>query len=212
MSTSTSQGENSAHQAWVLAVVAGFSDTVGFLTWGAFAGLMSGNSVLLGIALAAGQMGDALHRFGIIAAFLSGIAVATILTRKAIPLPGLVAIEATILLLAGVLPVEVSAPMLGLAMGIQNAMATQFGGLTLNTVFITGDLQKLIQTVAGRIGRSPKTKTPSDHAGTIIGLWLFYLLGAALGAVAHAHFAHPLLFAPLMLLIVLVRLPKFTAR
>jgi len=212
MQTSPSLRENSPHQAWVLAVVSGFSDTVGFLSWGAFAGLMSGNSVLLGIALAGGQMGDALHRLGIIAAFLAGIAVSTLLVKKSLPLPGFVAIEATLLLLAAVLPVAGAAPMLGLAMGIQNAMANNFAGLTLNTVFITGNLQKLIQTLIGRSRRSREVASEPDHAGIIVGLWIFYLAGAALGAAAHSHLTHPLLLAPLLLLLVLFGPANSTAR
>lgn len=193
--------DNSPRQAWVLAVVAGFSDTVGFLTFGAFAGLMSGNTVFLGIALASGRMADALHSLSIIVLFLTGIAAATLLSRKAIPLAGLVALEASVLVIAALLPVVVAAPMLGLAMGIQNAMATHFGGLTLNTVFLTGDLQKLIQSLIDRLTGKPA----ADHSGIIALLWLCYLFGAALGATAHSWLSMPLLLAPLLLPLVLIR-------
>ena len=37
------------------------------------------------------------------------------------------------------------ADILAFAMGAQNAAATRFGDVTLNTVFITGNLQKLRQ-------------------------------------------------------------------
>jgi uncharacterized membrane protein YoaK (UPF0700 family) len=43
--------ENTAFQASVLSIVAGYADTIGYLSFGAFAGLMTGNTVLLGIAL-----------------------------------------------------------------------------------------------------------------------------------------------------------------
>ncbi|MFZ4777793.1 MAG: YoaK family protein [Terrimicrobiaceae bacterium] len=193
--------DNSPRQAWVLAVVAGFSDTVGFLTFGAFAGLMSGNTVLLGIALASGRMADAVHSLSIIVLFLSGIAAATLLSRKSIPLAGLVALEASVLVIAALLPVVVAAPMLGLAMGIQNAMATHFGGLTLNTVFLTGDLQKLIQSLIDMLTGKPAP----GHSGIIALLWLCYLSGAALGAAAHSWLSMPLLLAPLLLPLVLIR-------
>ncbi|MFA6314700.1 MAG: YoaK family protein [Sterolibacterium sp.] len=205
MNKATSLPDNSPRQAWVLAVVAGFSDTVGFLAFGAFAGLMSGNTVLLGIALAAGRLTDALHSMAIISAFLTGIAAATFLSRRAFPLAGFVAVEAAILVIAALLPTGVAAPMLGLAMGIQNAMATHFGGLTLNTVFLTGDLQKLIQALIDRITRKSELKAGPDHSGIIALLWFCYLSGAALGAAAHAWLARPLLLAPLLLLLVLFR-------
>jgi len=192
---------NSSYQACVLAVVAGFSDTVGFLTFGAFAGLMSGNTVLLGIALAAGRMADAMHSAVIIAAFLSGIGLSSMLSRKALPMAWLVALEAILLLVAALLPIPFAAPMLALAMGIQNAMATHFDGLTLNTVFLTGDLQQLILALTARANRKPDPPQP-DGSNVIILLWLCYLAGAALGAASHACFARPLL--PVLLLLPLV--------
>ena len=39
-------------QASALAIIAGYADTVGYLHFGAFAGLMTGNTILLGIEIA----------------------------------------------------------------------------------------------------------------------------------------------------------------
>lgn len=195
---------NSSYQACVLAVVAGFSDTVGFLAFGAFAGLMSGNTVLLGIALAAGRMTAALHSVGIIASFLGGIAMSACLSRKGLSMAWLVAIKAVILLIAALLPMPFAAPMLALAMGIQNSMATHFDGLTLNTVFLTGDLQQLILALTARVTCKPSPSQPG-RSSVIALLWLSYLAGAALGAVSHACFTRPLLPALLLLPLVFLK-------
>jgi uncharacterized membrane protein YoaK (UPF0700 family) len=190
--------DHSSRQACVLAMVAGFSDTVGFLTFGAFAGLMSGNTVLLGIALASGRMADAGFHLVIIATFLGGLALSTLLSR-ALPMVGLVVIEGALLLAAALLPALVAAPVLALAMGIQNSMAMRFEGLELNTVFVTGDLQKLIHALVERATRKPGEDPPPGRPLVIVLLWVGYIAGAALGAAAHAWLARPLLLAPLLL-------------
>jgi uncharacterized membrane protein YoaK (UPF0700 family) len=68
--------ESRAFHACVLSVVAGYADTLGYLTFDAFAGLMTGNTVLLGIALAHGQPLQAARNAAIIVVFLSGVACA----------------------------------------------------------------------------------------------------------------------------------------
>ena len=72
--------DNTVWQA-CLATVSGYADAVGFLTFNAFAGAMTGNTVLLGIARATNKLSDAMHSAGIIAAFLVGVAASAILRR-----------------------------------------------------------------------------------------------------------------------------------
>ncbi len=43
-------------QACLLAIIAGQADTVGFLRYDAFAGLMTGNTILLGLEIATAKM------------------------------------------------------------------------------------------------------------------------------------------------------------
>ena len=78
--------------ACLLAAVGGYADAVGFLTFNAFAGAMTGNTVLLGIALATDMLADAAHSAGIIAAFLVGVAASAIL-RSFISLVGFFALR-----------------------------------------------------------------------------------------------------------------------
>src|SRR5258708_4904658 len=60
-------------QACVLAAVAGYADTIGFLRFDAFAGLMTGNTILLGIGLASAQLLRAAFYGAIIGVFVAGI-------------------------------------------------------------------------------------------------------------------------------------------
>jgi len=99
----------------------------------------------------------------------------------------------------------VAAPVLAFAMGLQNAAMTHFAGSSLNTVFLTGNLQKLVESLLDR-------EAPRAHAtaeGTAVALlsrmWVAYLAGVVLGAVARHWTAYPLLFAVLPLLAVLLR-------
>ena len=80
--------DNTVWQACLLAVVAGYADAVGFLVFNAFAGAMTGNTVLLGIALASQQFAAAAQSAGIIAAFVVGVA-ASALLRRYVPLAAL---------------------------------------------------------------------------------------------------------------------------
>ena len=48
------EAEHTWYRATVLSIVAGYADTLGYLNFNAFTGLMTGNTVLLGVALEAG--------------------------------------------------------------------------------------------------------------------------------------------------------------
>jgi uncharacterized membrane protein YoaK (UPF0700 family) len=196
--------DNTIWQACLLAIVAGYADAVGFLVFNAFAGAMTGNTVLLGIALADNQLAAAAQSAGIIAAFVVGVA-ASALLRRYVPLAALLGLEAAAIVAAALVMPVVAAPVLAFAMGLQNAAMTHFAGSSLNTVFLTGNLQKFVESLLDR-------EAPRAHAtaeGTAVALlsrmWVAYLAGVVLGAVARHWTAYPLLFAVLPLLAVLLR-------
>lgn len=204
MSQLDASSDNTVWQACLLAIVAGYADAVGFLVFNAFAGAMTGNTVLLGIALAGNQLAAAAESAGIIAAFVVGVA-ASALLRRHVPLAALLGLEALAIVAAALVMPLVAAPVLAFAMGLQNAAMTHFAGTSLNTVFLTGNLQKLVESLLDR-------STPRAHAtaeGIAVALlsrmWVAYLAGVVLGAAARHWTAYPLLFAVLPLLAVLLR-------
>ena len=67
--------------ACLLAIVAGYADTVGYLRYDAFAGLMTGNTILLGIDVANGKAQSAAFHVGIVAVFLAGVVASRVLLR-----------------------------------------------------------------------------------------------------------------------------------
>ena len=68
-------------QAILLALIAGYVDTVGYLEFNAFAGLMTGNTIFMGIEAAGGQYGMAVFHGVIIFAFLFGVIAARVKAR-----------------------------------------------------------------------------------------------------------------------------------
>ena len=207
-----SSSDNTVWQACILAIVAGYADAIGFLTFGAFAGAMTGNTVLLGIALAGAQYAEAAQSAIIIAAFMVGVAFSAVLGSK-LPLAAVLGIEAAAIVGAALIAPHFAAPVLAFAMGLQNATMTRFSGTSLNTVVLTGNLQKMIQGFLGRFTGSPKpAQSGSAEAGsaasaTIAFVWLAYLGGVAAGAFADRLLAYPLLPVVALLPLALIRRP-----
>ena len=192
-------------QASILVIVAGYADAVGFLTFGAFAGAMTGNTVLLGIALAGRDFGAAAQSVIIIASFLMGVAASAVLGRR-FPLTAIFGIEAAAIVGAALVAPLVAAPVLAFAMGLQNATMTRFAGASLNTVVLTGNLQKMMQNFLGRFIGSTRPAQSEVAEGAVIGqLWIAYLGGVVAGALAQHWLAYPLLPAVLLLPLVLIR-------
>jgi uncharacterized membrane protein YoaK (UPF0700 family) len=190
-------------------MVAGYADTLGYLSFGAFAGLMTGNTVLLGIALAERESLHALRNLGIILAFLTGVGISALLRRFGCRLRLLLTVEAVALVAAAFLTAAVAAPTLAFGMGVQNAAATRFAGATANTVFLTGDLQNLIQAVVGRVASPHPTNAGS---GVLALIYACYLSGVLLGAAAYLVIGRPLLVAVLFLPVALLPLDVRRAR
>lgn len=198
--------DNTTWQGCVLAIVAGYADAVGFLTFGAFAGAMTGNTVLLGIALAEVDFGAAAQSAIIIAAFLVGVGASAVLGRR-VPLVAVLGLEAAAIVAAAWITPVFAAPVLAFAMGLQNATMTRFAGASLNTVVLTGNLQKMMQGLVGRFTGAAKSPGPDVAQSTMIaGLWIAYLAGVVAGALANHWIAHPLL--PVVLLLPLALIPR----
>ena len=130
-------------QACLLAVIAGYADTIGYLRYEAFAGLMTGNTIFLGIEIATAKWAAAAFHGAIILVFLLGVIVARVVLRLGWPVWLALSLTAALLALCGLLGQANGALVLAFAMGIQNSAANRFNGVALNTVFITGNLQKL---------------------------------------------------------------------
>lgn len=190
-------------QAGLLIMIAGYADAIGFLEFRAFAGQMTGNTILLAISLVQSSWAETGFYVAVIACFIVGVVIAGGLVRFGIPPAVALSFAAIALAICAFVTNHWGALLLAFAMGTQNAAATRFGAATLNTVFITGDLQRLFEKVLAWLWGAHEEQ-PTSGLGTLALVWVEYFMGALIGALAHATVPHALLIpaalAPLVLL------------
>jgi uncharacterized membrane protein YoaK (UPF0700 family) len=200
-------------RACLLAFIAGNADTVGFLRFDAFAGLMTGNTILLGTEIARHEWGDAVFHAGIIAIFLVGVILSRLILRAGWPVWNALSIAAMLLVLCSFLEKGVAALVLPLAMGMQNSAANRFNGVALNTVFITGNIQKIGEGLLAWAWPSRDAKVTASEGVAIFALvWISYASGALAGAIAERTLAKPLLLPAAILPIVMLSTPYLPRR
>jgi uncharacterized membrane protein YoaK (UPF0700 family) len=183
-----------------LAFAAGYIDAVSYLGLGrVFTANMTGNTVLLGIALADFD-GDAIARSSLaLAGFLAGAAVgAWIVERdhsdsrwpRAVTLA--LTLESLILLafaagwyltrdtLASATTTAALIVVSALAMGVQSAAVSRLEITGIATTYLTGTLTNL---VARLMGRSRRKSKPFRHSALLAAVWIVYIGGAVIAAV-----------------------------
>lgn len=166
-------------------IVAGFVDAVGYAHLGGlFLSFMSGNSTRLGIDLADGQWSQALLAMAVIASFVVGAFLGTLVTdavgewKLVAVLGGEVALFALAVLLTGADVGRLSLLPVAMAMGMQNSVHQVIAGADVGKSFVTGALfgcgQALARTALGR-------ERPIE-ALTYAASWASFVAGACVGA------------------------------
>ena len=197
-------------QAILLALIAGYVDTVGYLHFNAFAGLMTGNTIFLGIELAGREYDKAIFHGIIIFAFLFGVIVARVKMRAGLNSWIALTVASALLVICSFSERTLAAILLSLAMGIQNSTANRFNGVALNTVFITGNLQKLGEELVAWIW--PGKDGAARQGATIFAfVWCGYAVGAGAGAVAVNFIEKPLFIPAILLPFIMLRSRPMTA-
>jgi len=187
--------------ALLLGAVAGYVDAVAYLTLHAFVANMTGTVVLVGVAAVSADARTALPGILALVGFLIGVVVSRRLGRlgrgAGLPLLASAAVLGTAAMAS--LHGTWTVVLLASAMGMQNAAATRFAGVGLNTAFLTGDLERLGEAVAEP---APSQEESRPRRLILIGAVLAtYAAGAASGAVALRWLGRPLL-GPTAVLIV----------
>lgn len=200
----------------LLCGMAGYADAVGYLTLGAiFAANMTGNTVLLGIALATGDARAIAAHGAAIAAFFAGA-----LTGRALGLVGptrapLLLLEAALLALLVVVPVPTLAKLalLALAMGIQASARVRVGEVDLPSVVVTTTLARLARRLVDLVAKRQAGEggDPREAVLPYALAWLAYGVGAAVGALGVRTMERPLL-VPLIVLLPLAALELLSWR
>ena len=179
----------------LLCLIAGFVDGFGYFALGhVFAANMTGNTVLLAVALAAGDW-PAVGRFGAtLAAFAVGVAGAALLRRRdASPLPPLL-LEAAILGLSYVPGPFATLLLLAFAMGLQGATPVGSGTTRSQTIVLTATIVRLTESAIDWLAPRPGANQPTSReiAAASGAAWVAYGAGAALGVAALEASANPL--------------------
>jgi len=174
--------------AVLLSALGGYVDARGLLGIGSFVSFMSGNSTRFGIALCRGNLRQAAVIGGIIATFVIGVVLGSIVGHFAgrRRLPVILSLVALLLAIAAAAhhfslwPVQFGAMIL--AMGAENTVFQKRGEVSIGLTYMTGTLVKMGQRIAGAIlGRSKKDWLPYAC------LWLGMVGGAILGTAVGAH-------------------------
>ena len=211
------------HLAWSLAGIAGALNTAGFYAAGLYSSNMTGNVSAFADHIGVGDLAVAILYFALVATFVSGAAVSTLLVNagRRCGLAGIYAfsILAEAILLAGLgcadlwLPGVRRGPALafGLSflMGLQNAVVTQISNARVRTTHVTGmvtdigiELANLIDLV-GRSGHEEEVALNKGklrlHGQTVAS----FLAGGVVGVLAYKAFGAFLLFGASALLFLL---------
>ncbi len=182
-----------SRNTWLLALAlgAGAADAAAFLGIGrVFVANMTGNTVLLGVAIARGSGGDFLRSASALVGFSIGVSVGTLLiTRGESQFPRLarnaflLETTALVVLLVCWATIGVASArdgliaVAGLAMGIQSAavLAAHTGGVA--TTYVTGTLTTGIARFTNRLRRV----SPAGDARLPGEVWATYAIGAIAG-------------------------------
>jgi uncharacterized membrane protein YoaK (UPF0700 family) len=193
----------------LLAVAAGCVDAVSFLGLGqVLTAAMTGNTVLLGLALGRADGLGALRSIVALLAFFAGVMLGAAIARRDPPGPIWSPVLAAALALEFVLLVGLASawhlvagaerwvdarfPLIaaaGLAMGIQSAVAYRIGVPGIATTYVTGTMTSLATRLVGRLrmraARSDRVESPPT-SWLSAKVWIAYGGGAVFaGAMEH---------------------------
>jgi uncharacterized membrane protein YoaK (UPF0700 family) len=190
--------------AVLLSASAGAVDIIAYLKFDqVFVANMTGNTVLFASDLVAAQFPKAVNHLLPIVTFLLGVVTARIavirLDQPSWPKMGvcLIVISGLWTIAAVLIPNlgSILIPVLAFTMGAQNASLPRVEKIPVNTAFITGNLEKLGETIAGLLQK--RTDRDEQLKIWVVGsIWAAYALGAAGGALAALHFGRQSLLFP----------------
>jgi uncharacterized membrane protein YoaK (UPF0700 family) len=179
-----------------LAFVGGYSDAASFILANTFTGHVTGNIVLTAVSVAAHDWEIFSRRVLALSLFLTGTILSVILERifagkSSRPLlPVVLSLEVVLISIAyfGLIfslavGVKLFVICTALAMGLQNGVWQEAGGITVHSTYVTGMTTKLFTTGAKRfIFKAVSEVGPDPKISLLSGIWVAFIAGVALGA------------------------------
>jgi uncharacterized membrane protein YoaK (UPF0700 family) len=211
------QARNAELLAAALAMIAGFVDAYGIITYGVFVSFMSGNTTQTGYQAAEGAFGPASLSALAILFFVIGSFAGTLLVQAAGRLArravfGVVAAalaEVVGLTHFGFLSVGFGIAIVSVAMGVMNSAFSRVGAQSVSLTFVTGTLSRVGSHLALAAQRAPLSDAqgPWDthlrRALMLSRLWAGFFAGAVLSGAATPRYGAWVLSAPTLILAVL---------
>ena len=200
-----------------LAVIAGYVDAYGFLSFGTYLSFMSGNTTQTGVEIGQRNVVAAATTLLAIVSFVIGAFAGTLLTHSALRQGRSLAFAGVAALLAmGIAVTQLDSLAIGcgvatlsLAMGVLNTTLSRVGAQSVNLTFVTGTLNKIGSHLALAVKRASLQNaqgpwdTHARRAGILACIWAGFLIGALLAAAAAAFFGVWALLLPLLTLLTL---------
>jgi uncharacterized membrane protein YoaK (UPF0700 family) len=204
-----------------LSAAAGCVEVIGYMDCGGiYPGIMTGNTVQLGLTSATAQW----TRFDLIAfavaSFFVGGIIASFIRRRLRRPPLELLIMAAVLVVASLVRreigwrVPIELPLLAIAMAMQGEAIAKFGGISIQTIVVTNNMVKFTDALVGRYMTWRSEPGPRVALAEVLlpGLaWLCYSIAAGGAALAATHFAFPLLIPAVILILVSWDLLRLTA-
>jgi uncharacterized membrane protein YoaK (UPF0700 family) len=210
------------HLATGLAMLAGFVDAYGIITYGTYLSFMSGNTIQTGYRIGQGNFAAAVAAVLAIVFFVGGSFAGALLAdsapRRARRLVfGVVAASLTLIIgftQLGLSYDGVHIAMISFAMGVMNTAASRVGALAVSLTFVTGTLSKLGVHLALAVRRAPVADSQGSwdtHVHRVLllaGIWGAFLAGALLAGAATPRFGAWVLLFPTLILSALAALDR----
>src|SRR6202012_402468 len=200
--------------AAALAMIAGFVDAYGIITYGVFVSFMSGNTTQTGYQAAEGLFGPASLSGLAILFFVVGCFAGTLLVQAAGRLArravfGVVAAtlaEVVGLTYFGFLTVGFGIAIVSVAMGVMNSALSPVGAQSVSLTFVTGTLSRVGSHLAQAASRAPlaDAQGPWDthlrRALMLSRVWAGFFAGAVLSGAVTPRYGAWVLSAPALIL------------
>jgi uncharacterized membrane protein YoaK (UPF0700 family) len=208
-----------------LAMIAGFLDAYGIITYNTYVSFMSGNTTQAGFRIGQGNSWAAVHSVLAIIFFVAGSFAGALLAHSgARRIQRLVfgVVAALLALIVGFTQLGFSSgwvpiAVLSLAMGAMNTALSRVGGQFISLTFVTGTLSTIGVQLALAARRAPlphsqgSWDTHLHRALLSAGIWVGFPIGALLSAMAIPRYGVWVLLFPMLILSVLAVLDRTTS-
>jgi uncharacterized membrane protein YoaK (UPF0700 family) len=207
-------GERQEWLAAGLAMIAGFVDAYGIITYRTYLSFMSGNTTQTGYQTGQGNFGAALPSALAIVFFVSGSFAGALLVHSAVRrirrlVFGMVASSLVLIIgftRLGVASDEVGIAVISFAMGAMNAALPRVGAQSVSLTFVTGTLMGIAMHLALEVRHAPLPDSQGSwdthlrRARLLAGIWAGFLAGALLSGAATPRFGVWVLLFPMLIL------------